>query len=154
MPVLAAVVTTLLTLGIGSALLVGATFGLAKAYAVMGLLWFGTIGLPTSLGVVGVAALWGRLPLLSGMAGFCVVAALAGLALLSTIGAGLAAAVRDEARREPALITFLITASGLQLFGIGAAFWGIVAGLFASVVLHAPLRGTVTPVQPEDRPGS
>ena len=78
---LAAVVTTLLTLGIGSALLVGATFGLAKAYAVMGLLWLGTIGLPTSLGVAGVAALWGRFPLLSGMAGFCVVAALAGLAL-------------------------------------------------------------------------
>jgi benzoate membrane transport protein len=70
------------------------------------------------------------------------VLALAGLALLNTIGAGLASAVRDEARREPALVTFLITASGLHLFGIGAAFWGIVAGLFASVVLHAPLRGT------------
>ncbi|MEI6391267.1 MAG: amidohydrolase family protein [Verrucomicrobiota bacterium] len=81
MPVLAAVAATLLTLGIGSALLVGATFGLAKTYAVMGLLWLGTIGLPTSLGVVGVAALWGRLPLLSGMAGFCVSAAMAGGAL-------------------------------------------------------------------------
>ena len=78
---LAAVVTNLLTLGIGSALLVGATFGLAKACAVMGLLWLGTIGLPTTLGVVGVATLWGRVPLLSGMTGFCVVAALAGLAL-------------------------------------------------------------------------
>ena len=79
------------------------------------------------------------------------VLALAGLALLTTIGAGLAAAVRDEARREPALITFLITASGLHLFGIGAAFWGIVVGLFASVVLHAPLRGTATPGQPGPR---
>ena len=59
MPVLAAVAATLLTLGIGTALLVGATFGLAKTYAVMGLLWLGTIGLPTSLGVVGVAALGG-----------------------------------------------------------------------------------------------
>ncbi|MCX6923314.1 MAG: amidohydrolase family protein [Verrucomicrobia bacterium] len=80
-PVLAAVVTHLLTLGIGSALLVGATFGLAKAYAVLGLLWLGTIGLPTTLGVAGVAAVWGCVPLLSGMAGFCVVAALTGLAL-------------------------------------------------------------------------
>ena len=35
-------------------------------------------------------------------------------------------------------------ASGLHLFGIGAAFWGIVAGLFASLVLHAPLRGADT----------
>ena len=74
-------VTTLLTLGIGSALLMGATFGLSKAYAVLGLLWLGTIGLPTTLGVTGVAAVWGRVPLLSGMAGFCVVAALVGLAL-------------------------------------------------------------------------
>ena len=80
-PVLSAVVASLLTLGIGSALLAGATFGLAKAYAVLGLLWLGTIGLPTTLGVVGVAAFWGRVPLLSGMAGFCALAALAGLAL-------------------------------------------------------------------------
>ena len=78
---LAAVVTNLLTLGGGRALLVGATFGLAKAYAVLGLLWLGTIGLPTSLGVAGVAAVWGRIPLFSGMAGFCVVAALAGFTL-------------------------------------------------------------------------
>jgi len=66
--------------------------------------------------------------------------ALAGLALLNTIGAGLAAAVGDPARREPALVTFLITASGLHLFGIGAAFWGIVAGVLASIILHAPLQ--------------
>jgi benzoate membrane transport protein len=68
------------------------------------------------------------------------VLALAGLALLGTIGSGLAAAVRDERRREPALITFVVTASGLQLLGIGAAFWGITAGVLASVILHAPLR--------------
>ena len=78
---LAAVVTNLLTLGGGRALLVGATFGLAKAYAVLGLLWLGTIGLPTPLGVAGVAAVWGRIPLFSGMAGFCVVAPLAGFTL-------------------------------------------------------------------------
>lgn len=65
--------------------------------------------------------------------------ALAGLALISTIGSGLAAALENAARREPALITFLVTASGVHLLGIGAAFWGIVAGLLASVVLHAPL---------------
>ncbi len=74
-------VTSLLTLAIGSGLLVGATFGLARAYTVLGLLWLGTIGLPTTLGVASVAALWGRVPVLSGMAGFCVAAALAGLAL-------------------------------------------------------------------------
>ncbi|MGP1374985.1 MAG: benzoate/H(+) symporter BenE family transporter [Almyronema sp.] len=56
------------------------------------------------------------------------VLAIAGLALLSTIGKGLAAALGQEAEREPALITFLVTASGLTLWGIGSAFWGLVAG--------------------------
>ncbi len=70
------------------------------------------------------------------------VLALAGLALLGTIGAGLASAIEDEARREPAIITFLVTASGLHLLGIGSAFWGIVAGVVASVILHAPLGST------------
>lgn len=61
--------------------------------------------------------------------------ALAGLALLNTIGGGLASAVHDAAHREAATVTFLVTASGLSLFGIGAAFWGIVAGLIATFVL-------------------
>ncbi|SEB21048.1 benzoate/H(+) symporter BenE family transporter [Variovorax sp. YR216] len=59
------------------------------------------------------------------------VAAIAGLALLGTIGSGLAAAVRDESHREAALITFLITLSGVTLLGIGSAFWGVVAGAAA-----------------------
>ena len=60
----------------------------------------------------------------------------AGLALFNTIGGGLAAAVADPDHREPALVTFLVTASGLSLFGVGAAFWGLVAGLIAALVLR------------------
>ena len=60
----------------------------------------------------------------------------AGLALFNTIGGGLAAAVADPDHREPALVTFLVTASGLTLFGVGAAFWGLVAGLVATLVLR------------------
>jgi benzoate membrane transport protein len=59
------------------------------------------------------------------------VAAIAGLALLGTIGSGLAAAVREESHREAALITFLVTLSGLTIAGIGSAFWGVVAGAVA-----------------------
>ena len=59
------------------------------------------------------------------------VATIAGLALLGTIGGGLAAAVRDEPHREAALITFLVTLSGVTLAGIGSAFWGVVAGALA-----------------------
>jgi benzoate membrane transport protein len=57
------------------------------------------------------------------------VMAIAGIALLGTIGNSLAAAMRDEHDREAALVTFLVTASGLSLFGIGSAFWGLVAGI-------------------------
>jgi benzoate membrane transport protein len=52
----------------------------------------------------------------------------AGLALFGAIGNGLAAALRDEGQREPALITFLVTASGVSLLGVGSAFWGLVGG--------------------------
>lgn len=55
--------------------------------------------------------------------------AIAGLALFGTIGNGLATALTQESEREAALITFLVTASGITLFGLGAAFWGLLAGL-------------------------
>lgn len=58
-----------------------------------------------------------------------VVMTIAGLALLGTIGNSLAAGLGDEPSREAALLTFLITASGMTLWGIGSAFWGIVVGL-------------------------
>ena len=64
------------------------------------------------------------------------VLALAGLALLGTIGNGLAAALRDEHDREAALVTFLVTASGLTVMGIGSAFWGLVAGAVTLPLLH------------------
>ncbi len=58
---------------------------------------------------------------------------IAGLALLPTIGRGLQSAVANEAEREPALVTFLVTASGLVLWGVGSAFWGVVFGVAALV---------------------
>jgi len=62
------------------------------------------------------------------------VAAIAGLALLGSIGAGLASALREEAHREAALITFLVTLSGVVIAGVGSAFWGVVAGSIALFV--------------------
>jgi benzoate membrane transport protein len=64
------------------------------------------------------------------------VLAVAGFALLGTIGGGLALATKNEMTREAALITFLVTASGLTLGGVGAAFWGVVAGTLALAVQH------------------
>jgi benzoate membrane transport protein len=62
------------------------------------------------------------------------VVAIAGLALLSAIGGGLAGALQSESQREAALITFLVTLSGVTLAGIGSAFWGVVAGSLALLV--------------------
>jgi benzoate membrane transport protein len=62
------------------------------------------------------------------------VVAIAGLALLGTIGGGLAAALQEEKHREAALITFLVTLSGVAIAGIGSAFWGVVAGAIALFV--------------------
>jgi benzoate membrane transport protein len=59
------------------------------------------------------------------------IAALAGLALFGAIANGLAGAMADEGQREPALITFVVSASGISLFGLGAAFWGLALGLLA-----------------------
>lgn len=61
--------------------------------------------------------------------------ALAGIALLGTIGNGLANALSKEGEREPALIAFLVTASGLSILNIGSAFWGLVAGVLAMLVM-------------------
>jgi benzoate membrane transport protein len=64
------------------------------------------------------------------------VLAVAGLALLGTIAGGLAAALKDEAHRDAAGLTFLVTLSGITLLGIGAAFWGVLAGSLALMVQH------------------
>ena len=64
------------------------------------------------------------------------VAAIAGIALLGTISGSLHAALREDREREAALITFLVTLSGVTLAGIGSAFWGVVAGGLALLVLR------------------
>lgn len=63
------------------------------------------------------------------------VAVVAGLALFGAIISGLSRAMADPGNREAALVTFLITASGVSFFGIGSAFWGLVGGLLFSFVL-------------------
>ena len=64
------------------------------------------------------------------------VATIAGLALMGTIGSALAAALHKESDREAAMVTFLITLSGVVIGGVGSAFWGVVAGAVALAVQH------------------
>ncbi|MFM0322768.1 benzoate/H(+) symporter BenE family transporter [Caballeronia glebae] len=63
------------------------------------------------------------------------VAVLAGLALLGAIAANVVGLVQDEAHREASFITFIATASNMSFLGLGSAFWGIVLGTLAHLVL-------------------
>ncbi|OUZ12536.1 benzoate transporter [Aeromicrobium sp. PE09-221] len=64
------------------------------------------------------------------------IAAAAGLALLATLASSLRTALTGDDRVEPAIITFLVAASGVSVAGIGAAFWALVAG----ITVHLALR--------------
>ncbi len=68
------------------------------------------------------------------------VTAIAGLALFSPLMAGLTGMVKDPRDVEAAMVTFLVTASGVTIYGIGAAFWGLLAGLLVWAVKHAQQR--------------
>jgi benzoate membrane transport protein len=68
------------------------------------------------------------------------VIAVAAFALLGSIASGLTTAMQTPAERESALLTFMITASGMTLLGIGSAFWGVVGGMVALYVLRPRAR--------------
>ena len=87
-------------------------------------MWAGGFYLLTGVFGATVAGLFDALPA-------ALVVAIAGIALLGTIGNSLAGALAGEREREAALICFLVTASGLTLFDLGSAFWGLVLGLAA-----------------------
>lgn len=64
------------------------------------------------------------------------VAVLAGLALLGAIAGNLFSALEDASHREASLITFIVTASGMSLFGLSSAFWGVVIGYGCYLILN------------------
>ncbi|MCT1364960.1 MULTISPECIES: benzoate/H(+) symporter BenE family transporter [unclassified Microbacterium] len=72
-----------------------------------------------------------------------VIPAVAGLALFGAFGAAVQQAIDDPGERLPAVVTFLVAASGIAVLGVSAAFWALVAGLLVRTVLHVgrPSRG-------------
>lgn len=69
-----------------------------------------------------------------------VIPAVAGLALFAAFGSAVQQAIDDPGERIPAVVTFLVAASGVALLGVSAAFWALVAGLVVRLVLHAGRR--------------
>ncbi|WP_457033308.1 benzoate/H(+) symporter BenE family transporter [Kitasatospora sp. P5_F3] len=77
---------------------------------------------------------------------------IAGVGLLGTIGNSMSAALSDDDFREAAVITFLATASGVTLLGVGSAFWGLLAGALTIAVTRG--RGPRRPQPPAVQPGA
>ena len=92
----------------------------------MASVWAGVFYLITGVFGATTAALFGALP-------NELVLAIAGLALLGPVGSSLSDALSHDHEREAALLCFLMTASGVSLFGLGSALWGLALGL---VTLH------------------
>ena len=68
--------------------------------------------------------------------------ALAGIALFGTISHNIAIAFHEPNDREAALLTFLCSASGVQFFGIGSAFWGLIVGIIVSLIFKVKFKKT------------
>ena len=77
------------------------------------------------------------------------VTAIAGLALFGPLLGGVSAMMSEPNDNEPALATFLITASGFALFGVGAPFWGLTGGL-ALWFIKRWLKPDVVAIKPDD----
>ncbi|MFE1953327.1 benzoate/H(+) symporter BenE family transporter [Streptomyces sp. NPDC059524] len=83
------------------------------------------------------------------------VLSVAGVGLLATIESSLSTALSDPRSREAAAVTFLATASGVTLLGIGSAFWGLLAGVLTSLVSTAGRRRATAPAaEPREAVGS
>jgi benzoate membrane transport protein len=63
------------------------------------------------------------------------VATLGGLALLPAIASSTFGALEIAEYREPALVTFLITISGIHPFNLGSSFWGLIGGVLIHYIL-------------------
>jgi benzoate membrane transport protein len=91
--------------------------------------WAGVFYLFTGIFGATVVALFAAFP-------HELVAAIAGLALLGTLSGSIHDALQAPEHRDAALVTFLTTASGMSLLGIGSAFWGLVLGGACHLVLN------------------
>ncbi len=100
--------------------------------------WIAGVSTGVSYLVLGAAAsVFATLVVLAPVA---VIPAVAGLALLGAFGSAVQQAIDDPGERMPAVVTFLVAASGVSFLGVSAAFWALAAGLLVRVVLHAGRR--------------
>ncbi|MCX5068624.1 benzoate/H(+) symporter BenE family transporter [Micromonospora lupini] len=110
--------------------------------------WVASVTAGVGLALLGLGA--GVATALVAVAPPILIEAVAGLALLGALATALAAAVTDPATREAAVVTFVVTASGVTLIGVGGAFWGLVAGCLMLLLFHR--RRPAPPAAPSPSP--
>ncbi|WP_433530840.1 benzoate/H(+) symporter BenE family transporter [Micromonospora sp. CA-263727] len=108
--------------------------------------WIASVTAGVGLALLGLGA--GAVTTLVGWAPPVLIEAVAGLALLGALATALTSALADPAAREAAVVTLVVTASGVSLAGVGGAFWGLAAGSLMLLIF----RPRPVPPQPPDRP--
>lgn len=97
-------------------------------------------GISTGVSAIVLGGLSAALVALVVVAPAAVIPAVAGLALFAAFGGAIQQAIDDPGERLPAVVTFLVAASGVAILGISAAFWALVVGLSVRAVLHVGRR--------------
>ncbi|MGD2202762.1 benzoate/H(+) symporter BenE family transporter [Microbacterium maritypicum] len=97
-------------------------------------------GVSTGASYLVLAVFSAALAALVVLAPAAVIPAVAGLALFAAFGSAVQQAIDDPNERIPAVVTFLVAASGIAVLGVSAAFWALVAGLLVRTVLHTRRR--------------
>ncbi|MFD6563521.1 benzoate/H(+) symporter BenE family transporter [Micromonospora profundi] len=120
--------------------------------------WVASVTAGVGLALLGLGA--GVATALVSVAPPILIEAVAGLALLGALASALAAAVADPDTREAAAVTFVVTASGVTLIGVGGAFWGLIAGCLMLLLFRRrpdrpdPSKSPAPDQRPGQRPGS
>ncbi|HMS73461.1 MAG TPA: benzoate/H(+) symporter BenE family transporter, partial [Baekduia sp.] len=96
--------------------------------------WIASVSAGATYVALGLAA--GLATTLLGASPPVLIEAVAGLALLATLTGALKTATENDEQRDAAIITFLVTASGISVAGVSAPFWGLVAGLLFLWLRH------------------
>lgn len=97
--------------------------------------WAGIFIVATGIFAASLTGLFNSMP-------EALVVTIAGLALLGTISSSLNTALETATERIPAVITLVTTASGMVMWGIGSAFWGLVLGSLSLLIQHYITRLT------------
>lgn len=96
--------------------------------------WIASVTAGVGLALLGLGA--GAATALVALSPPVLIEAVAGLALLGALATALTSALAEPAAREAAVVTFVVTASGVTLLGVGGAFWGLVAGGLMLLLFH------------------